>query len=338
MDAFGVFYPAVSLTKGKRFKYEPEIVMLKTNLIYEKQPLIIDGGLSNVLENKGFDLNHKLWTARLLEENPSAIIEAHLAYIQSGAHCITTASYQASILGLVDLGYTEDAARKLIEKSVQLTELAIEEAFKAGLINTKPLIAASVGPYGAYLADGSEYRGDYGVANQVLYDFHVERIKILDQSTADILACETIPSFQEASVLSEILAKMETPAWISFSCRDEHHLNDGSTLEQCVSLFKDHPKVVAVGVNCTHPKYISAIIKRIKSLSINKKIIVYPNSGEAYHAESKTWLGLSSPYSFATMAIEWRRLGADIIGGCCRLGPVQIKEMSELMKRPENDN
>jgi len=301
----------------------------------EKYPFIIDGGLSNVLEEQGCDLNHKLWTASLLEKNPEAIIQAHFDYLKSGAQCITTSSYQASIPGLIDNGYSRDAAEAIIIKSVQLAEIAIRRAKSLGIINSMPLIAASIGPYGAYLADGSEYRGNYGVSDEILRSFHLEKIKILDRSNADLLACETIPSFQEAKVLSDIINHVDKPVWISFSCRDEEHINDGSKIKNCVSFFRNHPKVFAIGANCTDPKYISGLIRNIKESSGDKKIIVYPNSGEAYNAKSKTWIGVSKPKFFAEMTKEWSKLGADIIGGCCRIGPEHIRRMSEILLKNE---
>lgn len=305
--------------------------MKNDNNMIEKYPFILDGGLSNVLEEQGCDLNHKLWTASLLEKNPEAIIQAHFDYIKSGAQCITTSSYQASIPGLIDIGYNRDTAEALIIKSIQLAQIAIKRAIDSGIVNGAPLIAASVGPYGAYLADGSEYRGNYGVSDETLRAFHLEKIKILDRSDADFLACETIPSFQEAKVLSDIINHVDKPVWISFSCKDEQHLNDGSKIKNCVSLFKNHPKVFAIGANCTDPKYISGIIKNIKANVGDKKIIVYPNSGEAYNAKSKTWLGISKPKFFEEMTKEWSDLGADIIGGCCRIGPQHISSISKIL-------
>ena len=191
-----------------------------------------------------------------------------------------------------------------------------------------PLIAASIGPYGAYLADGSEYIGNYGLSDEELKEFHLSRIRILDRSQADLFACETIPSFQEAKVLAELLKETKKSAWISFSCRDEYTINDGTDIERCAALFADHPKVIAIGVNCTAPKYISGLISAIKKRSGSKKIIVYPNSGEVYHAETKTWMGLSDPNVFAAMAKEWLELGSDIVGGCCRIGPEHIKSIA----------
>lgn len=298
------------------------------DLFQFNHPFIIDGGLSNVLEELGHDLNHNLWTAHLLDQQPDAIIQAHLEYLKSGAHCITTASYQASIPGFISIGHDRDSAKKLILKSIHLAEMAIKTALDSGIIDFKPLIAASVGPYGAFLADGSEYRGNYGVSDKTLRDFHLERIRILDGSNADILACETIPSFQEASILSELLLHVKKPAWISFSCKDERHLNDDTKIRDCVSIFNNHPKVFALGVNCTKPEFISGLIQNIKVSGIDKKIIVYPNSGEAYNAKSKTWQGLSGPKYFVEMSKEWAELGAELIGGCCRIGPGHIKRMS----------
>jgi len=269
-----------------------------------KYPLLIDGGLSNELEKLGCNLNHKLWSAKLLETNPEAIIQVHLKYLEFGAKCIITSSYQASIQGFMDIGYDRVAAETYIMKSVQLAEVAIERFRQSGCNGFKPLIAASIGPYGAYLSDGSEYHGNYGISDEKLREFHLSRIKLLDRSNANFFACETIPSYQETKVLGEILKETKKPAWISFSCRDENHLNDGTHIEECASLLANHPNVFAIGVNCTAPKYISGLIKSIKAKT-DKKIVVYPNSGEAYRPKSKTWVGLSDPNLYAIMAKEW---------------------------------
>ena len=294
-------------------------------------PLHIDGGLSNVLEQLGHNLNHKLWTAKLLEEDPESIIQAHHTYLEAGAQCITTSSYQAAIPGLVAAGYDGGKAEELLIRSVKLAEMAIDRHMDEKSVARRPLIAASIGPYGAYLADGSEYRGNYNISDDALKDFHWERFSLLDRSSADLLACETIPSFQEARVLSEILAQVDKAAWISFSCKDEWHICDGTKIDECVSLFSDHSNVLATGVNCTSPAYISGLIQVLKPSSGTKKIIVYPNSGEAYNASTKTWLGTSDPVLFVEMAKEWISLGADIIGGCCRIGPDHIRKLREIL-------
>lgn len=298
-----------------------------------KYPLIIDGGLSNELEKQGCDLNQKLWSAKFLDSNPEAIIQSHLFYLKSGAQCITSSSYQASIPGFISMGYDRAKAETLILKSIELAEEAIKRFTSSEAKNFNPLIAASIGPYGAYLSDGSEYHGNYGISDEKLKEFHLDRIKLLDLSKADFFACETIPSFQEAKVLAKILKKTQKQAWISFSCKDEHHINDGTPIVECAAFLSTHPNVFAIGVNCTAPTYVSGLIKSIKSVCGSKKIVVYPNSGEAYNAETKTWLGLSDPALFIEMAKEWVKLGTNIIGGCCRISPDHIKCMSEILTK-----
>ena len=294
-------------------------------------PFLIDGGLSNELERQGCDLNHKLWSAKMLTDNPEALIKAHLAYLLAGAQCITTASYQATFQGFSELGFDKKTSINLLKKSVELAENAVEKFMRLTNSKKRPLIAASIGPYGAYLADGSEYRGNYNISKEKLYDFHKERIEILDKTNADLLAVETIPDYNEAKVLSELLMNIQKPAWISFSCKDEKHINDGTGISTCTELFSHHPSVFAIGVNCTAPKYISGLIKEIKSHCGTKKVLVYPNSGEAYNAKNKKWLGLSKPIMFAEMAEEWIAEGANIIGGCCRIGPEHIKSIGNIL-------
>jgi homocysteine S-methyltransferase len=221
----------------------------------------------------------------------------------------------------------------LILKSVQLAEEARNRFLSVNPHASNPLIAASIGPYGAYLANGSEYRGDYDLSDQELSDFHEPRINLLATTTADILACETIPSFREAKVLSGLLENIKKPAWVSFSCKDGKHISDGTPIEKCAAFFSSHPTVFAIGVNCTSPEYISELIRSIKTKSGDKKIVVYPNSGAVYNAESKTWSGLSDVSSCELMVKEWMDLGADIIGGCCGIGPHQIKAMGKIISK-----
>ena len=260
-----------------------------------KYPLLIDGGLSNELENQGCNLDHKLWSAKMLVSNPEAIIKAHLKYLEAGAQCLITSSYQASIEGFITLGYDRNEAETFISQTVKLAEIAIDRFNNYQSNNFNHLIAASIGPYGAFLADGSEYHGNYGVSDETLKEFHKTRIQLLDLSNADFFACETIPSYQEAKVLGELLNDTNKSAWISFSCKDEKHLNDGTPIGECTSFFAKHPNVFAIGVNCTAPKYISRLIKAIKAKSGEKKIVIYPNSGEIYIAKNKTWIGFIRP-------------------------------------------
>jgi len=297
-----------------------------------KYPLILDGGMSNVLEDQGCDLNHKLWSAKIIETNPQAIINCHLTYLEAGANCITTAGYQATVKGFMELGCGLKAAKELVLRSVELAEKAKSEFLINNSIKNNIYIAASMGPYGAYLADGSEYRGAYTISEKELASFHLEQIKILDASNADFLAFETIPSLVEIKALSGLLIDTVKPAWISFSCKDELYLNDGEKISTAAKLLANHPSVFAIGVNCTAPKYITRIIQTIKNSAPNKQVIVYPNSGEVYRADSKSWQGISDPNLFQTMAKEWFESGADILGGCCRIGPDHIRKIKALVK------
>lgn len=293
-------------------------------LLDQQTVIILDGGLATELEANGYDLDTPLWSASLLLEDPGAIVDAHLAYLDAGAQIITTATYQASVSGFEHSGLSTRQADDLMIRAVCLAETAVTRHGQSHPRTGVPLVAASIGPYGAYLADGSEYKGHYGVDNHALAEFHRSRLNLLDNSPADILGCETIPSLQEAQVLAELLMTTRTPAWVSFSCRDARHLNDGSTISQAAGVFAAHPNVLAIGVNCTAPGYISGLIEQIKSAVPEKSIIVYPNSGEMYDAASKSWISTDRAPELIRLARSWHNQGAQIIGGCCRIGPEMI--------------
>jgi homocysteine S-methyltransferase len=292
-------------------------------------PWLLDGGLSNELESQGHNLNDKLWSARLLIDNPEAITKAHIAYLNAGAQCIITSSYQATIPGFLAMGLTELESENLLLKTVTLAEDAIRLMEPKSY---KPLIAASIGPYGAYLANGAEYTGYYNLTDEALHGFHKRKIEILDQSNADFFACETIPSFREAKILAKILQETKKPSWISFSCKDNWHTNDGSTIGACAKYLLKFKSVFAIGVNCTKPVYVSGLIKHIKEFEWNKRIVVYPNSGQKYNEQTKTWSGFNATKHCEFMAKEWLEMGADIIGGCCGVGPGDIKAIGIAMQ------
>lgn len=284
--------------------------------------VILDGGLATHLEALGADLRDELWSAKLLLENPSVIRQAHLDYFAAGAEVATTASYQASIPAFVRRGLSAREAEELIVLSVRLAAEA-RDAHGAGTV------AASVGPYGAYLANGAEYTGDYDLDEDGLADWHRDRWHILAGSGADLLACETIPSYAEARALGRLLA--ETPgtrAWVSFSCRDGEHISDGTPLKDAAALFADDPQVIAVGVNCTAPRHIPSLIGRIEG----KPVMVYPNSGETWDAANRRWLGLADPAEFGAAAAGWHAAGSAFVGGCCRTTPEHIRQIGEHLK------
>ena len=294
-------------------------------------PLILDGGLSNVLESFGCDLNQELWSAKMLIDQPELIKRAHLAYLEAGALCITSSSYQATLSGFERIGLNRSDATKMMIKSIELADEARSVFIKKNNQSESIFLAASIGPYGAFLADGSEYRGDYRISDNELRQFHAEKIRILESTNVDFLAFETIPSLQEIQILSELISQSKKQCWISFSCRDSEFLNDGSKIIDALKICSSTNNLFALGVNCTAPKYISSIIKKIRPLVQGKKIIIYPNSGEIYLPESKSWKGISDPDIFQKMASEWLDLGVDIIGGCCRIGPDHIIKLSQSL-------
>ena len=300
-------------------------------LLANEHPVVLDGGLATELESQGFNLNSKLWSAQLLLSHPEAITCAHLAYLEAGANIITTASYQASIKGLVEYGLTMKQAKDALMQTIVLAMTARDRFLERNPNSNEPLVAASIGPYGAYLADGSEYSGDYGVPDTVLLNFHGKKIEWLDESGADILACETIPSLQETEILADLLANINSPAWVSFSCRNGSQLSDGTGIETAATLFSNHPRVHAIGINCTAPQYIEELIDRIKQSVTDKAVVVYPNSGECYEAVKKSWRQAQSEFYLPSAARHWADQGASIIGGCCRVGPADIAEIARTL-------
>ncbi|GIH96495.1 homocysteine S-methyltransferase [Planobispora siamensis] len=285
--------------------------------------VILDGGLATHLEALGADLRDELWSAKLLLENPSVIRQAHLDYFAAGAQVATTASYQASIPAFLRRGLSIAEAEDLIQLSVRL-------ATEARDAHGEGAVAASVGPYGAYLANGAEYTGDYDLDEDGLFAWHRDRWEILASAGADFLACETIPSIVEARALKRLLAR--TPgvrAWISFSCRDGESISDGTPMEEVAALFAGDQRILAIGVNCTAPRHVSSLIDRIKG----KPVMVYPNSGETWDAERRRWTGLADPVEFGAAAADWHTAGAAFVGGCCRTTPEHIRQIREHADR-----
>ena len=298
-------------------------------------PLLLDGGMATQLEAQGCDISGVLWSAALLQSKPRAIVDAGLAYLRAGADCIGTASYQASREGFAQVGVSADEADALMRSSVDLARQAREEYLAEGAEPAlRPLIAASLGPYGAMLHDGSEYRGDYGVGEGVLRDFHAQRLLLFDASDdIDVLALETIPSLPEAEVLAGLLEDCESPSWISFSCPDGRHISDGTPIEDAAALFADHPSVLAVGINCTPPQFASELVARVRRAAPGKAAMAYPNSGETWIAADNTWKGTVTPLDCAAAALQWLDAGAKVVGGCCRMGPEHIRAMRDAIGR-----
>jgi len=290
--------------------------------------LILDGGLATELEFRGCDLKSSLWSASVLENSPQILREVYTSYLDAGADCISTASYQATVSGFVSAGHTEEGAIALIQSSVDIAAEARNTFASNNPDRLRPIVAASVGPYGAFLSDGSEYTGAYSLSRSELMSFHEPRWHILTESGADLMACETIPNLREAEALVDLLSKTpDRTAWMSFSCRDGAHISDGTPMTECAALLDECDQVVAIGVNCVAPHLVSSLISELSATIQRSEIIVYPNSGEVYDAGSKTWSGMDDSSACARAASEWYAFGARLIGGCCRTSPEQIRSI-----------
>ena len=311
--------------------------MSKFLQILEREgPVIIDGGLATQLEAMGHDIGGELWSAALLASNPRAIVDAHLAYLEAGAEIIASASYQASRDGFMAQGFAAADADRLIVTAVELALAARDRWVEASPGRGDRLVAASVGPYGAAMHDGSEYTGTYEVTDDRLRRFHAERFELLDAAGADVLAVETVPNYREAVILDELLAGCSTPAWISFACRDGHSLSDGTPLHDAVAIYADHPTAHALGINCTPPQFISSLIGEVRMAAPRKAIAVYPNSGETYNSRDNSWSGEVCDLDHDFDVTAWYAAGAKLIGGCCRTGPDDIARIRErLGQAPE---
>ncbi len=286
--------------------------------------LVLDGGLSNALEDRGVDLSSALWTARLLRDDPQSVAAVHLDYFAAGADVATTASYQASVPSLVAAGFDREEAEALIRASVTLARQARDEAALAG---RRLFVAASVGPYGAVLADGSEYRGDYGLTTAALRDFHGPRLELLASAGPDLIAVETIPDVREAQALVPLLDEIGLPAWVSYSV-EGGRTRAGQSLQEAYDVLAGSTAVVAAGVNCSAPADVLAAVTSAVTAT-GRPAVAYPNRGETWDAATRTWRGDGT--SPTDLARTWVRAGAGLVGGCCRVGPADIAELAQAL-------
>ncbi|MFI0962690.1 homocysteine S-methyltransferase [Streptomyces sp. NPDC021080] len=289
--------------------------------------VVLDGGMSNQLEAAGHDLSDALWSARLLADRPEAIVEAHLAYYEAGADVAITSSYQATFDGFARRGIPRERVAELLVLSVGSAREAARRAHAKGA--ARPLwVAASVGPYGAMLADGSEYRGRYGLSVAELERFHVPRLEVLAAAAPDVLALETVPDTDEARALLRGVRGLGVPAWLSYSVAGDR-TRAGQPLEEAFALAAEADEVIAVGVNCCAPEDVDAAVATASRVT-GKPVVVYPNSGEAWDAAARAWTG-GSTFS-AEQVVGWERAGARLIGGCCRVGPEAITGVASALR------
>ncbi len=276
--------------------------------------LILDGGLATELEARGHDLSDDLWSARLLVDSPQEIVAVHEAFYRAGADIATTASYQASFDGFAERGFARGEAARLLVRSVELAKTARDNVGGGGWV------AASVGPYGAALANGEEYVGRYGLTVAQLADWHRPRLEVLISAQPDVLALETVPDIDEAEALAGLVREFGVPAWLSYTIAGGH-TRAGQPLEQAFAVAAEVPEIVAVGVNCSAPADVLGAVEVARRVT-GKPVIVYPNSGEEWEPSRRTWMGTGR--FDANAATQWAAAGANIIGGCCRVSPADI--------------
>lgn len=313
--------------------------------IQERGTIVLDGAFATELEKYGCNLKDPLWSAKVLFEAPELVKKVHLSYLAAGADIVESAGYQATVAGFEAKGFSREEAIELVKLSVKIAVdarnefIAVREAGKTEIEGfpivggnlPKPLVAASVGPYGAYLADGSEYKGySEEVTVAFLADFHRERLSLFASQSPDIFACETVPSLVEAEALVSLFEDGETTkgikGWISFSCKDEEHTCGGDRIVDCAKLIDSVSSIVGVGVNCTEPKYVASLVRAIREVT-TKPILVYPNTGEHYDEVNKCWYGEAD--AFDAFSKAWKEAGANVLGGCCRTSPENIRRIGE---------
>jgi homocysteine S-methyltransferase len=278
---------------------------------------VLDGGLATELEAQGADLSDALWSARVLADDPSRVVAAHAAFVAAGADVAITSSYQASFAGFARAGIDHDRAAELLRRSVVL-------AREAGAA----LVAASVGPYGATLADGSEYTGRYGLTVVQLREFHRERLQLLASAGPDLFAVETIPSLPEVEAICAELSRLDIPAWVSLTAT-ETATAAGESLADAFAVADDCPSVIAIGVNCVPPTVVAPALRVAASVTA-KPLVAYPNSGETWDATGRRWTG--DPAIPIDLVGSWLDLGVRYVGGCCRVSPVQLSRIAHAAR------
>lgn len=298
--------------------------------------IVLDGGLATELARHGFDITDELWSARLLADAPEAIEAVHRAYFEAGANISITASYQASFDGFSARGYSHSDTVQLLQRSVTLARNAREQVLASSPTSKRAMwVAASVGPYGATQHDGSEYRGDYGLDENTLVEFHRPRIEALLGAGPDLLACETLPCLLEAQALLRVLHEFPNArAWMTFTCRDGSLTSAGDSITECARILDAEPQIIAMGINCVNPTLVTPLVRSMASATY-KPIVVYPNSGELWNATTRCWDGTAT--RFTENLNEWIDAGAWWIGGCCRTTPEDIRVVRAVVDSLNNE-
>lgn len=295
-----------------------------------KKGIVLDGAMSDELEKQGIDTNSKLWTGAALINDLDKVYQAHMDYFEAGAQLVITDTYQANIQAFVNAGYSEEQAEKFIQNGVKIAQKARDDfEQKTGKHN---YVAATIGSYGAFLADGNEYRGDYDLSPKEYLDFHLPRLKAVLSQNPDLIALETQPKLDEPVAVSNWLSQnaRDIPVYVSFTLKNAQQISDGTTLQEAITKIDQFEQVFAIGVNCISPTIVSDALTEISKYT-SKPLVVYPNLGAVYDPEVKQWKDVEDKFDFAELTKEWYKLGARLIGGCCTTGPKEIATISKTL-------
>ena len=280
----------------------------------EPQVLVLDGGLSTALEAQGLTIDGAMWTGELLLTNTDAVTAAHRSFVDAGADIIITGSYQLSFEGGRRAGWSDDDVERALRNSTTAARLAA---------NDDTLVTASIGPFGAHLNDGSEFRGNYGVSDSAIREYHDRRLDVLLETEPDLLALETMPDLNEVRVLLELIESKsaDMPFWVSFTVTEPGSISGGGTFAEACSLVENCANAMAVGINCSP---LSVITPTLSGVETDLPFVVYPNAGQTWDSASMTWAG-EPEFATAAYIDEWVNLGARIVGGCCGYGPSNLR-------------
>ncbi|KRM97254.1 homocysteine methyltransferase [Liquorilactobacillus aquaticus DSM 21051] len=302
-----------------------------------KPVLVVDGAMATELEKKGINTVNDLWSANALINAPEKVTAVHRSYFEAGADIAITNTYQANVVAFEKRGLSHSQSEDLVVQAVRCAQEARADFYKTLTSQQRSLrellVAGSVGPYGAYLADGSEYTGRYSLTEEEYQSFHYSRLSLLNKAGVDLFAIETQPNFAESKALVDLVVEKfpKKSAWLSFSIKDSSHLCDGTSLKEAIKYFEKYEQVAAIGINCIALEKVEAAIKNIKK-ETNKPIIVYPNNGDRYDPQTKTWRTNPNSATFSELVPVWKAAGARLIGGCCRSNPDDIKEIADAIK------
>lgn len=303
------------------------------NLVEEaRDGIVLDGAMSDELEKQGIDTNTKLWTGIALINDLDKVYKAHMDYFEAGAQLVITDTYQANSQAYQAAGYTSEEAEKFIQNGVKIAQKARDDfANKTGKRN---YVAATIGSYGAYLADGNEYRGDYELTKEEYLDFHLPRLKAVLSQKPDLIALETQPKLDEPVAVLDWLEENDPsiPVYVSFTLKNATEISDGTSIKKAVTKINQYAQVFAIGINCVSPTLVSSALKEIGKYT-TKPLVVYPNLGAVYDPTIKQWKDVEEKFDFKELTKEWYDLGARLIGGCCTTGPEEIKQISKTLEK-----